>query len=73
MRPNQLLHQGQANPGALVRPRLRSLHSVETLKQSRQLGFGNADTRVGHREFHAVATPCERRMNATIKGVLEGV
>src|SRR5216684_6303510 len=73
VRPNQLLHEGQTNPRALVRARPRSLYSVKTLKQSRQLGFGDADARVGDREFHAVATPGERGTNPTIKGVLEGV
>src|SRR5437773_2321791 len=73
VRPNQLLHEGQAYPRALVGPRLRTLHSVEALKQSRQLALGDADSRVGHREFHAVTTPGERRTNATLKGVFEGV
>ncbi len=59
MEAGQLLHQGQANARAFVRPGSNVLDAVEALEHARKVGLRNADARIGDAQLDAVATRSE--------------
>src|SRR5258708_5965549 len=63
--PNQFLHKRQSDPSALMGTGLRSLDTVESVKQTRQLVRRDSNPGIRHRELGMVAAPRERDADIT--------
>jgi hypothetical protein len=61
VRADQLLYQSQTDPRSLVSARIRSLNPMKTIKHTRQLRLGDADTGVSHRQLGVVTAPLRSR------------
>ena len=71
---DQLLHQREPDAGALVGAAARALDPVEALEEARQLGRGDADAGVAHRELDAAPSAAPQRdRDLALEGELEGV
>ena len=64
MQLDQLLHQRQADAGALVRAAARALDAVEALEQARQLVRRDADAGVADRQFQRASPSLARSATA---------
>ena len=72
---HQLLHQGQADTGALEAAAARTLHAMEALEEPRQLVRRNAGAGIADLQFDraAVRREPENNLDLSIQSELEGV
>ena len=73
VQPHDVVHQGETNARALVRPRLRPLHPVEALEEVRQLVCGDAAAGVADPEERRVPLLPHAHLHRAREGELERV
>jgi hypothetical protein len=69
----QLLHQSQPDPGALIAPALRALHSVETLEEVWKLALRDASAPIPHPQDRLAFFFSKGHLNFPLEGELEGI
>ena len=73
MQAGQLLHQGQTDSSAFVRPGSSVRDAVEALEHAGKVGLRNADASVFNAQLDAIATRSEFDPNLSVESELEGV
>src|SRR5208282_4954968 len=70
---DQFPHESKADSRAFMGARFCALYSMETFEQTRQLGCGDADSGVGHRELNVVIAPAKCDRDLALESMFEGI
>src|SRR5687768_4877173 len=73
MKPDEFSHQGESNTRTFVCSGACAAHPMKPLEEMRQLGLSNSDSRILNLQFDLIAQLLERKLDATLKGKLEGI
>jgi hypothetical protein len=73
MEPHQLLHERQADAGALVRACARTANASKALEQERHFSVGNAGPGIGDGETHGIPKAGQRHRDAPVERELQRI